>query len=190
MSEVNILLSSLFLPDMQSTTPSWGSSWCWPPTCRCHSGPWQLGARSNASVNCFSTASWSRKSVGSTSRRLGSSTHVWWSASHISAHKKHSQCLIGWHAHFCTRSDVYKIQEGIGDKVGLLIQAYTTFIASFVIGFIKGWKLTLVILAVSPLLGISAALFSRVSTSGVFFNLCLLFTLFPLFSSFFFSLCL
>uniref|UniRef100_A0A3P8RW26 ATP-binding cassette, sub-family B (MDR/TAP), member 4 n=1 Tax=Amphiprion percula TaxID=161767 RepID=A0A3P8RW26_AMPPE len=61
--------------------------------------------------------------------------------------------------------DIYKIQEGIGDKTGMLIQGFTTFIASFVIGFTKGWKLTLVILAVSPALGISAALFSKVLTS-------------------------
>ncbi|XP_076594196.1 ATP-dependent translocase ABCB1 [Chaetodon auriga] len=61
--------------------------------------------------------------------------------------------------------DVYKIQEGIGDKAGMLIQAYTTFITSFIIGFTKGWKLTLVILAVSPVLGISAALFSKVLAS-------------------------
>ncbi|KAM3614454.1 uncharacterized protein V6R79_014590 [Siganus canaliculatus] len=61
--------------------------------------------------------------------------------------------------------DVYKIQEGIGDKAGMLIQAYTTFISSFIIGFTKGWKLTLVILAVSPALGISAAVFSKVLAS-------------------------
>ncbi|XP_030604928.1 ATP-dependent translocase ABCB1 [Archocentrus centrarchus] len=61
--------------------------------------------------------------------------------------------------------DVYKIQEGIGDKVGMLIQGFTSFVASFVIGFTKGWKLTLVILAISPVLGISAALFSKVLTS-------------------------
>ncbi|XP_072250387.1 ATP-dependent translocase ABCB1 [Leuresthes tenuis] len=61
--------------------------------------------------------------------------------------------------------DVYKIQEGIGDKVGMLLQSFSTFIASFIIGFTKGWKLTLVILAVSPALGISAALFSKVLTS-------------------------
>lgn len=59
-------------------------------------------------------------------------------------------------------SDVYKIQEGIGDKVGMLIQSFSSFIAAFIIGFTKGWKLTLVILAVSPALGISAALFSKV----------------------------
>uniref|UniRef100_A0A8C2Z710 ATP binding cassette subfamily B member 1 n=1 Tax=Cyclopterus lumpus TaxID=8103 RepID=A0A8C2Z710_CYCLU len=45
--------------------------------------------------------------------------------------------------------DVYKIQEGIGDKAGKLIQAVSTFLASFIIGFSKGWKLTLVILAVN-----------------------------------------
>ncbi|XP_015213560.2 ATP-dependent translocase ABCB1 isoform X1 [Lepisosteus oculatus] len=61
--------------------------------------------------------------------------------------------------------DIYKVNEGIGDKVALLIQSVTTFIAGFIVGFITGWKLTLVILAVSPLLGISAALFSKVMTS-------------------------
>ncbi|XP_051812258.1 ATP-binding cassette, sub-family B (MDR/TAP), member 4 isoform X1 [Acanthochromis polyacanthus] len=61
--------------------------------------------------------------------------------------------------------DIYKIQEGIGDKTGMLIQGFTTFISSFVIGFTRGWKLTLVILAVSPVLGISAGLFSKVLTS-------------------------
>uniref|UniRef100_A0A1A8DIH0 ATP-binding cassette, sub-family B (MDR/TAP), member 4 n=1 Tax=Nothobranchius kadleci TaxID=1051664 RepID=A0A1A8DIH0_NOTKA len=61
--------------------------------------------------------------------------------------------------------DVYKIQEGIGDKVGMLIQSFSSFVAAFVIGFTQGWKLTLVILAVSPALGISAALFSKVLAS-------------------------
>ncbi|XP_068998922.1 ATP-dependent translocase ABCB1 isoform X2 [Embiotoca jacksoni] len=76
---------------------------------------------------------------------------------------------IGWFdvnetAELNTRltDDVYKIQEGIGDKAAMLIQGFTSFIVSFIIGFIKGWKLTLVILAVSPALGISAALFSKV----------------------------
>lgn len=57
---------------------------------------------------------------------------------------------------------MYKIQEGIGDKVGMLIQSFSSFIAAFVIGFTQGWKLTLVILSASPALGISAALFSKV----------------------------
>lgn len=59
-------------------------------------------------------------------------------------------------------SDVHRIQEGISDKVGLLIQASSTFIVSFAIGFTTGWKLTLVILAVSPLLAIAGALYNKV----------------------------
>uniref|UniRef100_A0A669QYL3 ATP binding cassette subfamily B member 1 n=1 Tax=Phasianus colchicus TaxID=9054 RepID=A0A669QYL3_PHACC len=54
--------------------------------------------------------------------------------------------------------DVSKINEGIGDKIGLLIQSETTFITGFIVGLVRGWKLTLVILAVSPVLGLSAAL--------------------------------
>ncbi|CAM5112321.1 unnamed protein product [Natator depressus] len=57
--------------------------------------------------------------------------------------------------------DVSKINEGIGDKIGMLFQAIATFLAGFIVGFIKGWKLTLVILAVSPVLGLSAALWAK-----------------------------
>lgn len=62
-------------------------------------------------------------------------------------------------------SDIYQIQEGIGDKTAKLIQSYVTFITAIIIGFFKSWKLTLVILAVSPALFISAALFGKVSIS-------------------------
>ncbi|XP_061811654.1 ATP-dependent translocase ABCB1-like isoform X1 [Nerophis lumbriciformis] len=61
--------------------------------------------------------------------------------------------------------DVYKIQEGIGDKVGMLLQSFATFITSVIIGLVKGWKLTLVLLSISPLLGLTAALFSTVLVS-------------------------
>ncbi|XP_067304664.1 ATP-binding cassette, sub-family B (MDR/TAP), member 4 [Pseudorasbora parva] len=61
--------------------------------------------------------------------------------------------------------DVYKINEGIGDKLGMLLMNLTTFFVGIIIGFVKGWKLTLVILAVSPLLGISAAIIAKVMTS-------------------------
>ncbi|XP_030639390.1 ATP-dependent translocase ABCB1 [Chanos chanos] len=61
--------------------------------------------------------------------------------------------------------DIYKINEGIGDKLGTLIQNITTFFTALIVGFIRGWKLTLVILAVSPLLGISASIIAKVMTS-------------------------
>ncbi|XP_036395228.1 ATP-binding cassette, sub-family B (MDR/TAP), member 4 [Megalops cyprinoides] len=61
--------------------------------------------------------------------------------------------------------DIFKINEGIGDKLGMLIQSTTTFFTGFIVGFAKGWKLTLVILAISPALGISGALLSKLMTS-------------------------
>nr|AKC42134.1 ABCB1 [Petromyzon marinus] len=61
--------------------------------------------------------------------------------------------------------DINKVTDGMGDKVSLLAQSLATFISGFIIGFIKGWKLTLVILAISPVLAISAGLWSKILTS-------------------------
>jgi len=43
------------------------------------------------------------------------------------------------------------------------MQWFCAFLAGFVVGFIYGWKLTLVILAISPLLAGSAFLMTKVS---------------------------
>ncbi|XP_015281625.1 PREDICTED: ATP-binding cassette sub-family B member 5 [Gekko japonicus] len=56
--------------------------------------------------------------------------------------------------------DINTIQEGIGDKISLIVQFSSTFVAGIIIGFVHGWKLTLVILAVSPLLVLSGAVWS------------------------------
>uniref|UniRef100_A0A8C5IMY4 Bile salt export pump n=1 Tax=Junco hyemalis TaxID=40217 RepID=A0A8C5IMY4_JUNHY len=53
--------------------------------------------------------------------------------------------------------DVNKINEAIADQVAIFIQRITTFVGGFLLGFVSGWKLTLVIIAVSPLLGVGAA---------------------------------
>uniref|UniRef100_A0A8V0ZZ26 Bile salt export pump n=1 Tax=Gallus gallus TaxID=9031 RepID=A0A8V0ZZ26_CHICK len=53
--------------------------------------------------------------------------------------------------------DVNKINEAIADQVAIFIQRLTTFVCGFLLGFISGWKLTLVIIAVSPLIGVGAA---------------------------------
>ncbi|XP_011362486.1 phosphatidylcholine translocator ABCB4 isoform X3 [Pteropus vampyrus] len=58
--------------------------------------------------------------------------------------------------------DISKISEGIGDKVGMFFQAVATFFAGFIVGFIRGWKLTLVIMAISPVLGLSAAVWAKI----------------------------
>ncbi|TFJ96142.1 peptide methionine sulfoxide reductase MsrB [Platysternon megacephalum] len=52
--------------------------------------------------------------------------------------------------------DINTIHEGIGDKFCIFVQFFATFLTGIVIGFIYGWKLTLVILSVSPLLAAAA----------------------------------
>ena len=42
-------------------------------------------------------------------------------------------------------ADTNLVQDGISEKIGLTLTALTTFIAAFVIGFIKFWKLALIL---------------------------------------------
>ena len=44
-------------------------------------------------------------------------------------------------------ADATKIQDGISEKVGLFISSIATFLTGFIIGFIKSWKLTLILSA-------------------------------------------
>ncbi|XP_045050221.2 ATP-dependent translocase ABCB1 [Desmodus rotundus] len=68
--------------------------------------------------------------------------------------------------------DVSKISEGIGDKIGMLFQSVATFFTGFIVGFTRGWKLTLVILAISPVLGLSAAIWAKILSSFTNKELC------------------
>ncbi|NWQ69564.1 MDR1 protein, partial [Neopipo cinnamomea] len=61
--------------------------------------------------------------------------------------------------------DINTIHQGIGDKICIFLQFLTTFLAGIIIGFIYGWKLTLVVLSVSPLLAASAAVWSTLLAS-------------------------
>ncbi|XP_073541681.1 ATP-dependent translocase ABCB1-like isoform X2 [Phyllobates terribilis] len=61
--------------------------------------------------------------------------------------------------------DINTIHEGYGDKIAIFAQYFSTFIAGIIIGFVNGWKLTLVIMSVSPLLGVSAAVWSKLLAS-------------------------
>ncbi|RIA99770.1 ATP-binding cassette transporter [Glomus cerebriforme] len=56
-------------------------------------------------------------------------------------------------------SDMY--QEGISEKVGLIIQYIATFITAFVIAFTKGWLLSLVLCSAFPLLAGAAGIMSK-----------------------------
>ncbi|KAG6598933.1 ABC transporter B family member 11, partial [Cucurbita argyrosperma subsp. sororia] len=60
--------------------------------------------------------------------------------------------------------DTVLIQDAMGEKVGKCIQLVSTFTGGFVIAFIKGWLLTLVMLSSLPLLVISGGITSIVIT--------------------------
>lgn len=57
-------------------------------------------------------------------------------------------------------ADTNLIQEGISEKVGLTLTALSTFFAAFVIGFVKSWRLTLILLstvvAITSVMGIGS----------------------------------
>ncbi|XP_076602855.1 bile salt export pump [Chaetodon auriga] len=54
--------------------------------------------------------------------------------------------------------DINKINSAIADQVAIFIERLSTFVFGFMVGFIGGWKLTLVVIAVSPLIGLGAGL--------------------------------
>uniref|UniRef100_A0A5S6QCS5 Bile salt export pump n=1 Tax=Trichuris muris TaxID=70415 RepID=A0A5S6QCS5_TRIMR len=56
--------------------------------------------------------------------------------------------------------NIERIREGIGDKVSLLFQYTAAFVSGFAIGFFYSWKLSLVMMSLSPLLALSSAWFT------------------------------
>lgn len=66
--------------------------------------------------------------------------------------------------------DTVLIQEAMGEKVGKFIQFASTFLGGFVIGFIKGWRLAIVLCSCIPALvvagGAMALFMSKMSSRG------------------------
>ncbi|GBG27421.1 ABC transporter B family member 11 [Hondaea fermentalgiana] len=61
------------------------------------------------------------------------------------------------------------IRDGLGDKLGAMFQFIAMFLAGYVVGFVYSWKLTLVILAVAPLLAAGGFMMMKLmadATSG------------------------
>ncbi|XP_007539369.2 bile salt export pump isoform X2 [Erinaceus europaeus] len=54
--------------------------------------------------------------------------------------------------------DINKVNDAIADQMAVFIQRMTTSLCGFLLGFFQGWKLTLVIISVSPLIGVGAAI--------------------------------
>uniref|UniRef100_A0AAQ5Z596 ATP-binding cassette, sub-family B (MDR/TAP), member 11a n=1 Tax=Amphiprion ocellaris TaxID=80972 RepID=A0AAQ5Z596_AMPOC len=62
--------------------------------------------------------------------------------------------------------DINKINYAIADQVSIFIERLSTFVFGFMVGFIGGWKLTLVVIAVSPLIGLAAGLMAVARLTG------------------------
>ena len=62
--------------------------------------------------------------------------------------------------HYCR--DINVIVAGIGDRVGMFIQWVSAAIAGMLIGFFSGWKLSLVVCGIVPLITIVGALTAKV----------------------------
>eukprot|EP00124_Ichthyophonus_hoferi_P002944 Ihof_evm3s226 gene=Ihof_evmTU3s226 len=109
---------------------------------------------------------------------LGTSTWLQYSCFSISAarqvQKLRGECLrstlkqeIAWYDKSKSSQissqiagDTVIIQEGMGQKLGDVIKLLCQFVAGYVIGFTKGWKMALVLLSSIPLLVISMGVFS------------------------------
>ncbi|KAL1312835.1 hypothetical protein HN51_039417 [Arachis hypogaea] len=53
--------------------------------------------------------------------------------------------------------DTVLIQDAMGEKVGKFVQLIATFVGGYVISFVRGWLLTLVLLSALPILAIAGA---------------------------------
>ncbi|XP_049583781.1 bile salt export pump isoform X2 [Syngnathus scovelli] len=86
--------------------------------------------------------------------------------------RKVMQMEIGWFdcisvGELNTRlsDDINKLNNAIADQASFFIERVSTFVFGFMVGFIGGWKLTLVVIAVSPLIGVAAGLMAMAVAS-------------------------
>ncbi len=63
-------------------------------------------------------------------------------------------------------NDVQEIEDGVGDKLATATQHVTTFVVGIVVSLVYGWKLALVILAVTPILLGSGAVAGMLSAEA------------------------
>ncbi|KAF4526587.1 hypothetical protein B566_EDAN006401 [Ephemera danica] len=79
---------------------------------------------------------------------------------------------IGWYdtnqtGDFASRltEDLVKLQDGMGEKLGMLLFQASTCVTSIIIAFVYGWELTLVVLSCMPFLILSTAIVTKVQSS-------------------------
>lgn len=63
-------------------------------------------------------------------------------------------------------ADAPAVRGAVGDTLGIIVQNAVTLVVGFTIAFVNGWKMTLVVLAVLPLLGFASYVQTLVYTGG------------------------
>jgi len=61
--------------------------------------------------------------------------------------------------------DLNKIQDGLGEKIGMFWRFFMTFLIAFVIAFVNNWLLSLVLCSVVPAIAIMGGIFGKIITS-------------------------
>ncbi|CAG2164999.1 unnamed protein product [Oppiella nova] len=62
-------------------------------------------------------------------------------------------------------ADLKRVEDGIGEKLGFAFYHTSASVTNIIIAFIYGWKLTLVVLAMAPLLGTATAIMTKVQAT-------------------------
>uniref|UniRef100_A0A8L8KAH0 Multidrug resistance protein 1 n=1 Tax=Heligmosomoides polygyrus TaxID=6339 RepID=A0A8L8KAH0_HELPZ len=63
--------------------------------------------------------------------------------------------------------NVAQIEDGIGDKIGMLARGVSVFISSAAFAFAYNWRITLICVGVGPVSAITMAIMSRLSSSSM-----------------------
>ena len=60
--------------------------------------------------------------------------------------------------------------DGIGYKIGMFVHAISTVLAGFVLAFLYQWKLTLVLISITPLLVVAGGILGKVTCCIILFK--------------------
>jgi ATP-binding cassette subfamily B (MDR/TAP) protein 1 len=64
------------------------------------------------------------------------------------------------------------VQDGIGQKIGLFISGVSAFITAIIIGFVRSWKLSLIMLSATValilIMGVNGAFMKKNQTVSVY----------------------
>ncbi|XP_025093404.1 LOW QUALITY PROTEIN: multidrug resistance protein 1-like [Pomacea canaliculata] len=63
-------------------------------------------------------------------------------------------------------ADIQNISEGLCDKVAVFVQWMSTWLVSYIVAFVQGWKLTLVVIGFSPFVIFASSLMMRLVRSA------------------------